>query len=157
VPHKAPPVSTEADLVPAEADQGSIEEQLTAAEAELVPAETWLEAADAPLMPTTTRPADTARMRAPLAVTEDSGPVLPSEQEAGATAVYAEVVREAAEAPPMSAVEAVAETRTQGRPEASKDTTSILRNEAQAARWRGMQSQQPRKAHLRSTEQPKNS
>jgi hypothetical protein len=93
VPPKAPPVSTEADLVPTEADQGSAEEQLTAAEAELVPAEMRLEAADAPLVPTTTRPADTARKRAPLAVTEDSGPVLPSEQEAGATAVYAEAVR----------------------------------------------------------------
>jgi hypothetical protein len=93
VPPKAPPVSTEADLVPAEADQGSAEEQLTAAEAELVPAETRLEATDAPLVPTTMRPVDTACKRAPLAVTEDSGLVLPSEQEAGATAVYAEAVR----------------------------------------------------------------
>jgi hypothetical protein len=93
VPPKAPPVSTEADLVPAEADQGSAEEQLTAAVAELVPAEMRLEAADAPLVPTTTRPADTARKRTPLAVTEDSGPVLLSEQEAGATALHAEAVR----------------------------------------------------------------
>jgi hypothetical protein len=93
VPPKAPPVSTEGDLVPAEADQGSAEEQLSAADAGLVPAEMRLEAADAPLVPTTTRPADTARKRAPLAATEDPGPVLPSEQEAGATAVYAEAVR----------------------------------------------------------------
>ncbi len=89
MPPKAPLVSTEADLAPAEADQGSAEEQLKAAEAGLVPAETQLEAADAPLA----RPVDRACKRAPLAVTEDSGPVLPSEQEAGATAVYVEAVR----------------------------------------------------------------
>jgi hypothetical protein len=68
-----------ADLGPAEADQGSAEEQL-------VPAET-------PLVSTRTRPADTARERTPSAVAEDPGPVLPSEREAGATAVYAEATR----------------------------------------------------------------
>jgi len=80
-------------LVPAEADQGSAGEQLKAAEAGLVPAAARLEVAEAPLVSATARPADTARKRAPLAVTEASGPVLPSEQEAGATAVYVEATR----------------------------------------------------------------
>ncbi len=66
------PTPAETDLVPAEADQGSVEEQLVSAKA---------------------RPADTARKRTPSAVTEDPGPALPSEQEAGATALYAEATR----------------------------------------------------------------
>ncbi len=81
-------VPAEADLVPAEADRGSAEERLVSAEADLVPAE-------APLVSTRARPADTARKRTPLAVTEDPGPVLPSKQEAGATAVCAEATRPA--------------------------------------------------------------
>ena len=52
------PTPAETDLVPARADQGSVEEQLVSAKA---------------------RPADTARKRTPSAVTEDPGPVLPSE------------------------------------------------------------------------------
>jgi hypothetical protein len=86
--------------VPAEAPQVPEEMQLEAAEASLVPEEARLEAAEAPLVSTTARPADTVRKRAPLAVTEDPGPVLPSEREAGATAVYAEATRpvESAEA-----------------------------------------------------------
>jgi hypothetical protein len=79
--------------VPAEADQGSAGDKLKAAEAGLVPAVARLEVAEAPLVSATARPADTARKRAPLAVTEASGPVLPSEQEAGATAVYVEATR----------------------------------------------------------------
>jgi hypothetical protein len=49
--------------------------------------------AETPLVSTRTRPADTARKRTPSAVTEDPGPVLPSEREAGATAVCAEATR----------------------------------------------------------------
>jgi hypothetical protein len=91
-------VPAEADLVPAEADQGSAGEQLVPmrmqlvaaradlvpAEADLVPAEADLVPAEAPLVSTRARPADTARKRTPSAVMEDLGPVLPSEQEAGA-------------------------------------------------------------------------
>jgi hypothetical protein len=58
------------------------------AEADLVPEET-------PLVSTRARPADTACKRAPLEVMEDSGPVLPSNREAGATAVYLEASRTA--------------------------------------------------------------
>ncbi len=93
-------VPAEADLVPAEADQGSAEEQLVPAqiqlvpaEADLVPAEADLVPAEAPLVSTRARPADTARKRTPSAATEDPGPVLPSKQEAGATAVCAEATR----------------------------------------------------------------
>jgi hypothetical protein len=108
-------------LVPAEADQGSAEEQLVPtriqlvptrmqlvsaradlvpAEADLVPAEADLVPAEAPLVSTRARPADTARKRTPTAVTGDPGPVLPSEWEAGVTAVCAEATRpvESAEA-----------------------------------------------------------
>ncbi len=108
-------------LVPAEADQGSAEEQLVPtrmqlvptqmqlvsaradlvpAEADLVPAEADLVPAEAPLVSTRARPADTARKRTPSAVAEGPGPVLPSEQEAGATAACAEATRpvESAEA-----------------------------------------------------------
>jgi hypothetical protein len=102
-------VSAEADLVPAEADRGSAEEQLVpaqmqlaSAEADLVPAEANqgsaeadLVPAEAPLMSTRARPEDTARKRTPSAVTEDPGPVLPSEQEAGATALCVEATRPA--------------------------------------------------------------
>ena len=107
VPAQMQLVPAEADLVPAEADQGSAEEQLVPAqmqlvpaEADLVPAEADLVSAETPLVSTRTRPADTARKRTPSAVTEDPGPVLPSEQEAGATAVCAEATRpvESAEA-----------------------------------------------------------
>ena len=76
----------EADLVPSEADRESAEERLVLAEADLVPAE-------ADLVSTGARPADTARKRTPSAVTEDPDPVLPSEQEAGATALCAEATR----------------------------------------------------------------
>ena len=79
-------VPAEADLVPAEADRGSAEEQLVptrmqlvSAEADLVPAEADLVPAEAPLVSPRARPADTARKRTPSAVTEDPGPVLPSE------------------------------------------------------------------------------
>ncbi len=78
--------SAEADLVPAKADQGSAEEQLVPAQMQLVSAET-------PLVSTRMRPADTACKRTPSAVTEDPGPVLPSERDAGATAVCAEAAR----------------------------------------------------------------
>jgi hypothetical protein len=100
-------MSAEADLVPAEADQGSAEKQLVpaqmqlvSAEADLVPAEADLVSAEAPLVSTRARPADTARKRTPSAVTEDPGPVLPSKQEAGATALCAEATR------PVESVEA---------------------------------------------------
>jgi hypothetical protein len=106
-PAKMQLVPAEADLVPAEADQGSAEEQLVPtqmqlvsaradllpAEADLVPAEADLVPAEAPLVSTRTRPADTARKRTPSAVAEGPGPVLPSEQEAGVTAVCAEATR----------------------------------------------------------------
>jgi hypothetical protein len=100
VPAQMQLVPAEADLVPAEADQGSAEEQLVPAqmqlvpaEADLVPAEADLVPAEAPLVSSRARPADTARKRTPSAATEDPGPVLPSEQEAGATAVCAEATR----------------------------------------------------------------
>ncbi len=67
--------------------------QLVSARADLVPAEADLLPAEAPLVSTRARPADTARKRTPSAVTEDPGPVRPSEQEAGATAVCAEATR----------------------------------------------------------------
>jgi hypothetical protein len=128
VPAEADLVPAEVQLVPAEADQGSAEEQLVptrmqlvptwmqlvSARADLVPAEADLVPAgadlvpagadlvpaEAPLVSTRARPADTARKRTPSAVTEDPGPVLPSEQEAGATALCAEATRpvESAEA-----------------------------------------------------------
>ena len=65
-----------------------------------VPAEADRGSAEAPLVSTRARPADTARKRAPSAVTGDPGPVLPSEREADATAVCAEATRpvESAEA-----------------------------------------------------------
>jgi hypothetical protein len=88
VPAEAQLEATEADLVPTEADQGTAEAQLVPAEADLVPAET-------PLVSTRARPADTACKRAPLEVMEDSGPVLPSKREAGATAVHSEATRTA--------------------------------------------------------------
>jgi hypothetical protein len=100
-------VPAQMQLVPAEADQGSAEEQLipaqmqlVSAEADLVPAEADQGPAEAPLVSTRARPADTARKRTPSSVTGDPGPVLPSEQEAGATAVCAEAARpvESAEA-----------------------------------------------------------
>ncbi len=93
-------VSAEEDLVPAEADRGSAEERLVPAEADLVPAEADLVPAEAPLVSTRARPADTASKRTPSAVMEDPGPVLPSKQEAGATAFCAEATRpvESAEA-----------------------------------------------------------
>ncbi len=65
-----------------------------------MPAQMQLVPAEAPLVSTRARPTDTARKRTPSAVTEDPGPVLPSEWEAGATAVCAEAMRpvESAEA-----------------------------------------------------------
>ncbi len=107
VPAQMQLMPAEADLVPTEADQGSTEEQLVPAqmqlvpaEADLVPAEVGLVPADTPLVSTRTGPANTARKRTPSVATEDPGPVLPSEQEAGATAVCAEATRpvESAEA-----------------------------------------------------------
>ena len=92
VPTRMQLVSARADLVPAEAD-------LVPAEADLVPAETSLVSAG-------TRPADTARKRTPSAVTEDPGPVLPSEQEAGATALGAEATR------PVESAEALTSPRS---------------------------------------------
>ncbi len=86
-------VPAEADLGPAEADQESAEEQLVSAEADLVPAEADLVPAEAVLVSTRARPADTARKRTPSAVMEETGPVLPSEQEAGVTALGAEATR----------------------------------------------------------------
>jgi hypothetical protein len=59
---------------------------MEAADADLVPAV-------APLVSTRARPADTARKRAHLEVKGGSGPVLPSKQEAGATAVDAVAMR----------------------------------------------------------------
>jgi hypothetical protein len=111
VPAEADLVPAEADLVHAEADQGFAEEQLVPAEADLmpaeedqwsaeeqlVPAETNLVPAETPLVSAKVRPADTA----PSALTEDPGPVLPSEREAGATAVCAGATR------PMESVEAL--------------------------------------------------
>jgi hypothetical protein len=99
-PAKERLVPAEADLVPAGADQGSAEEQLVSAGADLVPVEADLVSAEAPLVSTRARPADTARKRTPSAVTKDPGPVLPSKQEAGATAFCAEAARpvESAEA-----------------------------------------------------------
>ncbi len=107
VPAQMQLVPAEADLVPAEADQGSGEEQLVPAEADLVPAQMQLVPAEADLVPAETplvsartRPAETAHKRTLSVVTEDPGPVLPSEREAGATAVCAEAIRpvESAEA-----------------------------------------------------------
>jgi hypothetical protein len=92
VPAQMQLVSTEADLVPAEADQGC-------AEVQLAPAET-------PLMSTTARPADTERKRTPSAVMEDPGPVLPSERETGATAVCAGATR------PVESAEALTSPRS---------------------------------------------
>ena len=86
-------VLAEADLVPAEADQGSAGKRLAPAQMQLVSAEVDLVSAEADLASTGTRPADTARKRTPSAVTEDPDPVLPSEQEAGATALCAEATR----------------------------------------------------------------
>ncbi len=56
--------------------------------------------AEADLVSARARPADTARKRTPSAAMEDPGPVLPSKQEAGATAFCAEAARpvESAEA-----------------------------------------------------------
>jgi hypothetical protein len=100
VPAEEQLLPAEEQLLPAEADQGPAEEQLEAAEAGLVPAGEQLEAAEAglspaeaPLVSTSTRPVDTARKSAPFAVTEGSGPVLPSKQEADATALHAEAMR----------------------------------------------------------------
>ena len=98
-------VPAEADLVPAEADRGSAEEQLVPTRMQLVSAEADLVPAEAPLVSARARPADTACKRTPSTVTEDPGPVLPSERKAGATAVCAEATRpvESAEAtPPQS-------------------------------------------------------
>jgi hypothetical protein len=93
VPAEVPPVPeenqlevAEADLVPTGADQGPAEVRLEAAEADLVPAK-------APLVSTRARLADTVHNRTPLAVTEGSGLVLPSKQEAGVSAVHAEATR----------------------------------------------------------------
>jgi hypothetical protein len=110
-------VPAEADLVPAEADQGSAEEQLVPAEADLVPAEADLVPAEADLVPAetplvsaTARPADMA----PSAVTEDPGPVLPSEREAGATAACAGATR------PVESAEALTSPRSRaGMPAAA--------------------------------------
>jgi hypothetical protein len=88
VPAQMQLVSAEADLVPAEADQGSAEEQLVPAQMQLVPAEADLVPAETPLVSTRTRPADTARKRTPSAVTEDPGPVLPSEQDCSVCRSY---------------------------------------------------------------------
>mgnify|MGYP000246812854 CR=1 FL=1 len=86
-------VLAEADLVPAKADQGSAGKRLAPAQMQLVSAEVDLVPAEADLASTGARPADTARKRTPSAVTEDPDPVLPSEQEAGATALCAEATR----------------------------------------------------------------
>ena len=93
VPAEEQLVLAEADLVPAEADQGSAGKRLAPAQMQLVSAEVDLVPAEADLASTGARPADTARKRTPSAVTEDPGPVLPSEQEAGATALCAEATR----------------------------------------------------------------
>jgi hypothetical protein len=74
--------AAEAGLVPAEEKLVPVEEQLVPAEDQLVPAE-------AGLVSTRSSPR-TERKKAPLAVTEGSGPVLSSKREAGATAVHAE-------------------------------------------------------------------
>jgi hypothetical protein len=94
VPAQMQLVSAEERLVPAEADHGSAEEQL-------VPAQMQLVSAEERLMATRARPADTARKRTPSVVTGDPGPVLPSEQETGATAFCAEATR------PVESVEAL--------------------------------------------------
>ncbi len=112
VPAQMQLVSAEADLVPAEVDQGSAEEQLVPAQMQLMSAEADLVPAEADLVSTTARPADTARKRTPSAVTEDPGPVLPSEQEAGATASCAEATR------PVESVEATSPQSCAGMPAA---------------------------------------
>jgi hypothetical protein len=71
-----------------------------------VPAQMQLVPAETPLVSTRTRPADTARKRTPPAVTEDPGPVLPSEREAGATAADAEATR------PVESAEALTSPRS---------------------------------------------
>ena len=93
VPAEERLVPAEADLVPAEADRGPAEKRLAPAQMQLVSAEVDLVPAEADLVSTGARPADTARKRTPSAVTEDPGPVLPSEQETGATALCAEATR----------------------------------------------------------------
>jgi hypothetical protein len=82
------------------------------AEADLVPAEADLVSAEAPLVSTRARPAETARKRTPSAVTGDPGPVLPSEQEAGATASCAEATR------PVKSAEATSPQSCAGMPAA---------------------------------------
>jgi hypothetical protein len=108
MPAEADQGSAEERLVPAEADQGSAEEQLVPARMQLVSAEVDLLPAEAPLVSTRARPADTARKRTPSAVMEDPGPVQPSEQEAGATALCAEAVR------PVESAEALTSPQSRG-------------------------------------------
>jgi hypothetical protein len=103
-------VPAEADMVPAEADRGSAEEQLVPTRMQLVSAEADLVPAEAPLVSARARPADTARKRTPSAGTEDPGPVLPSEREAGATAVCAEATR------PVESAEATSPQSRAGMP-----------------------------------------
>ncbi len=115
-------VPAETDLVPAEADQGSAEEQLVPTRMQLVSAEADLVPAEADLVSTRARPADTARKRTPSAVTEDPGPVLPSEREAGAIAVSAEATR------PVESAEALTSPQScAGMPAAVGEEPRVLR------------------------------
>jgi hypothetical protein len=87
---EAPQVSAEAPQVSPEAPPTSAEVPPVSAEAPQVSAEAQLVPAEADLVSAGARPADTASKRTPSVVTEDPDPVLPSEREAGATAVCAE-------------------------------------------------------------------
>jgi hypothetical protein len=136
VPAQMQLVPAEEDPVPAEADHGSAEEQLVSAEAGQGSAETQL-------VSTRTWPADTACKKTSSAVTEDPGPVLPSEREAGATALCAEATRlvESAEAltSPQSRVSmpaAVGEERREprgGAPSPPRKSCNVAGGDG----WRG--------------------
>ncbi len=118
-------VPAEADLVPAEADRGSAEEQLVPTRMQLVSAEADLVPAETALVSARARPADTAHKRTPSAVTEDPGPVLPSKQGAGATAVCAEATR------PVESAEATSPQSRAGMPAAVGEEP----REPQAVLW----------------------